>query len=375
MQFSETQPNMGVEQSLELDVTKDVEAIMSDADAYRERLKQLPEVQNLTNEIDIQDMNTIAVFGAKPSEELSKVSDELLRSMKSVKTSEATTMLDQLTKIMDKFDIKEIEDPEKAASKSKLQKFLKKKGEQLQELFEKYDNMGKEVDKIYVLLNQYLNDIKNSNMVLARLSKANKQFYESLEKYIAAGELGVIEIDDYAASLDNSGQSPEVIAEQKETLANMKNMLQQRVYDLRVAENVAMQTAPMIRNMEKTNFNLMTSIQSAFITTLPIFKNCMISAIQMKQQAVQSRAINSMNEKTNELLLRNADNNARQSVAAAQMANQSGVKIETLQKSYETIKKGIADTKEIEQRMAQERVQNTQTLENMKTDMHNQGWA
>lgn len=372
MQFQETTP---VAESPVLDTAKDVPEIMADADAYREKLKLLPEVQNLTNEIDIQDPNTIANFGAKPSEELSKISDELLRSMKSVKSDEASAMLNQLTKIMDKFDIKEIENPEEASKEGFFSKIMKKGSDKLQALFEKYDNMGKEVDKIYVILNQYKADIQASNNVLGRLGEANTKYYESLEKYIAAGDLGVVEIENYMNSLDSSGQAPEVITKQKERLESMKSMLQQRVYDLRVAENVAMQTSPMLTNMEKTNFNLMNSIQSAFIITLPIFKNCMIQAIQLKQQAVQQKSISAMNEKTNELLKRNAENNARQSVAAAQMANQSSVRIETLQQSYETIKKGIADTKEIEQRMAQERVQNTRTLENMKNDMRKQGWA
>lgn len=362
-------------QSMEVDVQKQLPESMSNADAYKERLKQLPEVQNLTNEINIQDSNTIANFGTKPSEELSKISDDLLHNMKNVRADEATAMLDQLTKIMDRFDIKEVENPEQAAKASGLKKLFKKAEDTLQKLFEKYDNMGKEVDKIYVILNQYKSDIQRSNDTLDRLFQANMQYYEQLEKYIAAGELGIIEIENYRKTIEASSQSPEQVAMQVQKLDNMKNMLEQRVYDLRVAENVAMQTSPMIQTMEKSNFNLMVSIQSAFITTLPIFKNCLISAMQLKQQSIQQKSIQSLNNKTNELLERNARNTANQAVATARMANSSGVSMETLQKSYETIKKGIEDTKAIEQEMAQERSKNTQTLEGMKTDMKKQGWA
>lgn len=357
------------------DVEKQMPDTMTDVSAYRESLKQLPEVQNLTNEINIQDANTIAMFGTKPSEELSKISDELLHSMKGIHADEASAMLNQLTKIMDKFDIKEIEDPEKAAKQSGIAKLFKKGQESLQKLFEKYDNMGKEVDKIYVMLNKYKSDIQKSNSMLDRLFKANMDYYEQLEKYIAAGELGIIEIENYSASLSDGTGSAEQIAMMQEKLRNMKTMLEQRVYDLRVAENVAMQTSPMIQTMMKSNFNLMASIQSAFITTLPVFKNCLISAIQLKQQAIQQKSISQLNDKTNELLLRNAQNNANQAVAIAQMANSSGIKMETLQQSYDTIKKGIADTKAIEEKMAQERIQNTSKLEGMKTEMHQQGWA
>lgn len=373
----QTQELTGQEASLSLqnETKNEIAETMATAEAYRERLKLLPEVQNLTSEIDIQDGNTIAVFGAKPSEELSKISDDLLHSMKAVRADEASAMLDQLSRIMDKFDIKEIEDPEKAAKPNALGKLFKKAGASLSKLFEKYDNMGKEVDKIYVILNQYKSDIQKSNDMLDRLFKANTQYYEQLEKYIAAGELGVVEIEEYSASLASSGQAPETIAMQQQKLELMKNMLEQRVYDLRVAENVAMQTSPMIQTMEKSNFNLMTSIQSAFITTLPVFKNCIISAMQLKQQAIQQRSISALNDRTNEMLLRNARNNANQSIATARMANQNAIRIDTLQQSYDTIKKGIADTKEIEQKMAQERQQNTSTLESMKAEMRSKGWA
>ncbi len=52
----------------------------------------------------------------------------------------------------------------------------------------------------------------------------------------------------------------------------IKDMLNQRTYDLQIAENVAMQTCPMIQTMQMANFNLMRKINSSFIITLPIFK-------------------------------------------------------------------------------------------------------
>ena len=353
-----------------------VDETMNNTSEYREKLKQLPEVQQMTDEIDVNDANSIVQFGAAPSQELSKISDQLLNTMKTTSNSEANEMLYQLTKIMDKFDIKEVEDPEKAVAKSRLGHLFQKASDSLQKLFEKYDNMGKEVDKIYMILNQFQSDIRKSNVDLEKMNAANIEYYKSLEKYIAAGEIGVEEIKNYAASVaqrTDIDENEKAMMQQK--LDTMQNMLEQRVYDLRIAENLALQTSPMIQSMEKSNFNLMSSIQSAFVTTLPIFKNCLISAMQLKQQAVQARSISQLNDKTNELIMRNASNNAKQSVAIAKMANNSGVKIETLQKSYETIKRGIADTKAITEQMSEQRKTNTQTLEDMKAEIKTKGWG
>lgn len=353
---------------------KELPSSMTNISAYQQQLRQLPEVQQLTDQININDSNSIVAFGSQPSTELSKISDELLHSMKNARADEASAMLNQLTKIMDRFDIKEIEDPEKSGGT--LSKLFGKAKDNLQKLFDKYDNMGKEVDKIYIILNNYKSDIQKSNEVLGKLYKSNIQYYEDLEKYIVAGQLGLEEIDSYKAQLQTRTDiSQEEIAMTSQKLDIMRNMLDQRIYDLRVAENVAMQTSPMIQSMEVNNFNLMISIQSAFITTLPIFKNCLISAIQLKQQAIQSKSIAQLNDKTNELLLRNAQNNASQSVAIARQANSSSIQIETLQKSYDTIKKGIEDTKAITIQMTEERARNTTTLESMKSEMKQNGWA
>ena len=152
-------------------------------------------------------------------------------------------------------------------------------------------------------------------------------------------------------------------------------MLSQRVYDLQVAENVAMQTCPMIQTMQMSNFNLMRKINSSFIITLPIFKQCLVQAIQLKRQEIQAKSIKQLDEKTNELLLRNAQNTAQQSVNIAKMAGGSSIQIETLKTTYETIKNGIEETKKINEELAMKRQQDSAELENMKADMKTKGFV
>lgn len=346
---------------------------LSDPLAYKQKLRQLKEVQDLTNEINIQDTNSIIQFGQKPSEEISKVSDELLSSMKAVKAEEASQMLVELTKIMDKFDIKEIEDPQ--ASQGILQKLFKKAQDAVEKLFEKYDDMGKEVDKIYVILKNYENDIHKANDNLEKQYKANVRFYEMLEKYIVAGEIGVEEIEAYTAQVQaNPNISEQEKQMQLQKLNLTKDMLSQRVYDLQIAENVAMQTCPMIQTMQLSNFNLMRKINSSFIITLPIFKQCLVQAIQLKRQEIQAKSIKQLDEKTNELLMRNAQNTASQSVAIAKMAGGSSIELKTLQSTYETIKQGIEETRKITEEQAQKRKSDSLELENMKADMKSKGF-
>lgn len=344
-----------------------MEEITGQVSEYKQRLRSQREVQALTNEVNIQDTTSIINFGQKASDNISKISDELLNSMKAVKAEEASEMLTNLTKIMDKFDVKEIENTKANSAFSKL---FKNMGNTVAKLFQKYDTMGYEVQKVYVLLKKYENDIKEANGNLKRLYDGNLEYYKMLEKYIVAGEMAIEEVDMYLSQIPND-QSMNMEEKQMliQKLEISKDMLSQRVYDLQIAENVAIQAAPMIQTIQMSNFNLMRKINSSFIITLPIFKQCLAQAVILKRQEIQAKSIKQLDDKTNELIMRNATNTARQSVEIAKMSSGSSIQIETLQKSFETIMKGIEDTKAIQSSNRQQRQENSVKLEQIKANM------
>ena len=340
---------------------------MATISEYKQRLRNMEEVQKLTGEVEIQNPNSIVMFGQKASENISKVSDELLSSMKAVKSEEVSEMLVNLTKIMDKFDVKELEGTEKQSMLSKLMKGV---GNSVAKLFQKYDTMGYEVEKVYLLLKKYENDIRESNANLKKLYDANLHYYQLLEKYIVAGELALEEIDLYISQISINN---DINQEEKQMLTQKleisKEMLSQRVYDLQIAENVAIQAAPMIQSIQMSNFNLMRKINSSFIVTLPIFKQCLAQSVILKRQEIQAKSIKQLDDKTNELIMRNSQNTARQSVEIAKMASGSSVAISTLEKSFETIMKGIEDTKAIQESNRIQRIENSAKLERIKHSM------
>ena len=365
--FNEYQNNYGYMNTQENMQIQNNDFDVATISEYKRRLRGMKEVQDLTSEVEIQNPNSIVMFGQGASEQISKVSDELLNSMKAVKAEEASEMLVNLTKIMDKFDIKELDGSEK---QSMLSKFMKGIGNSVAKLFQKYDTMGYEVEKVYVLLKKYENDIRESNANLKKLYDANLHYYQLLEKYIVAGELALEEIEAYIyqISMNNSlGQEEKQMMLQK--LEISKEMLSQRVYDLQIAENVAIQAAPMIQTIQMSNFNLMRKINSSFIITLPIFKQCLAQAVILKRQEIQAKSIKQLDDKTNELIMRNAQNTARQSVEIAKMASGSSVAISTLEKSFETIMKGIEDTKTIQEANRVQRIENSAKLERIKSTM------
>ena len=342
--------------------------IVADREQMNTELVNSPEVDALVSTIEIDNLETIVTFGAQAAEEISKASDVVLNGMDLSQLNESSTLLNTLAKIMSKFDIEEVKE-ESPGLFSKLFGNMKK---QLDKILEKYRTMGDEVDKIYVELKQYESEIKKSNRKLNQMFDANVGFYHDLVKYILAGEQGCREIEEYIekrqADMEATGDNS--IQFEITSLQQALMMLEQRTQDLRTAENVAMQSIPTIKTMEFTNMNLVRKINSAFIITLPIFKQALAQAIMLKRQKIQADAMSALDEKTNEMLIRNAKNTVAQSKATAKMAAGSSIKIETLETTWRTIVSGIEETKQIQENAKRQRIDDKARLENIKREFN-----
>ncbi len=328
-----------------------------------------PEVDALASQIEIYNLDTIVSFGAPVADEISKASDVVLNSMNMAQLDNSSEMLNILAKIMEKFDIEEIK--ENPGVFGKLFGGLRK---QLDKILAKYKTMGDEVDKIYVKLKQYESEIKESNKNLEKMFEVNVNYYHELVKYILAGEQGIREIQVYRAQrqkdMEESGDNS--IQFELTTLEQAQMMLEQRTQDLRVAENVAMQSIPMIKTMEFSNMNLVRKINSAFIVTLPIFKQALAQAIMLKRQRIQAEAMSALDQKTNEMLIKNAQNTVEQSKMTARLASGSSVKIETLETTWRTIMNGIQETQQIQENAKRQREEDKVRLNAIKEEFNKQ---
>lgn len=348
----------------EIEVVQEYD-IAADRQQMNAALVNGPEVDALVSQIEVSNLETIVSFGATAAEEISKASDVVLNSMNMSQLDDSSEMLNTLAKIMSKFDIDEIRD--NPGLFGKLFGSLRK---QLDKILAKYHTMGEEVDKIYVQLKQYEAEIKQSNRKLDEMFKANVNYYHELVKYILAGEQGCNElrayIDQRSTEMEQTGDNS--IQFELQSMEQALMMLEQRTQDLRTAENVAMQSIPMIKTMEFSNMNLVRKINSAFIITLPVFKQALAQAIMLKRQKIQAEAMSALDEKTNEMLIKNARNTVEQSKMTAKLASGSSIKIETLEKTWRTIVTGIDETKAIQENARKKRVEDQSRLEAIKAE-------
>ena len=325
------------------------------------------EVDDIVSTIEVNNMESVVTFGASVAEEISKASDVVLNSMSMNQIDDSGKMLAELSKIMSQFDIEEIKD-----NPGFLEKWFGNAKKKLDKILDKYHTMGGEVDKIYVQLKQYEEEIKTSNGRLNQLFEANVGYYHELVKYILAGEQGCKEIEAYIEQRkkDMEASGDQSIQFEISNLNQVLMLLEQRTQDLRTAESVAIQSIPMIKTMEFSNMNLVRKINSAFIITLPVFKQALAQAIMLKRQRIQAESMAALDAKTNEMLIKNAQNTVEQSKLTTQLASGSSIKVETLETTWRTIVNGIEETKQIQENARAKRVEDAKRLDAIKQEYH-----
>jgi uncharacterized protein YaaN involved in tellurite resistance len=371
LDFSQSNAGANSMQPVSGNVSEELEVKQYNIQADRQELTQTlvnsAEVDRLVSTISVHEPDTIVSFGSEVAEEISRCSDTILSSMNMSQINDTGEMLQLLGKVMDQFDINEIK--EEPGLFKKLFGNLKK---QLDQILAKYHTMGGEVDKIYIKLKQYESEIKTSNKKLEEMFQTNVKYYHDLVKYILAGEQGIKEIDAYIqqrrVEMETSGDPS--IQFELTGLEQARMMLEQRTQDLRVAENVAMQSIPMIKTMEFSNLNLVRKINSAFIITMPVFKQALSQAILLKRQKIQAEAMSALDEKTNEMLIKNAQNTVAQSKLTTQLASGSSIKIETLETTWHTIMNGIEETKQIQDNARKKREEDQVRLNAIKEEFN-----
>jgi toxic anion resistance protein, tela family len=335
---------------------------------YKVVRKQSSEVKALVKEIDVTNAGTILNFGAKPAEELSQISNEILRTSKNVENIEATAIIKNLTKLIKKVDISDFEKAPK--KETGILSIFSKVFNSGKNLIAKYENMNKEIEVIAKELLQYKVDIEKDQNDLKSLYEAVSKHSIEINDYILATELAEEEVqkklDDIkdTVNVDENDKNREIAKTQ-----TLLDMISQKKYDLETVKAVSLQTLPMIEIMAKNNIGLARKIHSSLITTLPIFVNAIILALQTRKQIVLKNTFVTLDKTTEELMERNAVNIVRTSKEIAEVANTSPISIESLKRNFEIVQQGIKETKEKQEKARKDRINNIKLLNQLNAEM------
>ena len=335
------------------------------ANDLRLQLRQEPQVLQIVSKMDIRDQTELLSLGREPAERLSRFSDRILNTMMVSKLDDSGELLNQLEKLMKRFDRNEItKDP------GFFDKLFKRAKQQAEAMFKKYQTLGGEIEKIHGQFAIIEEELKKSNRELEGLYAEDVEYYFELEKYVVAAEIKLEEviqtlIPQCQQKVDSGDQMARM---ELENLVGVKELLERKIDDLEKARMVAVIAAPQIKTMQRGNNDLVAKINSAFVTTIPIFKMGIINTVSAKRQKVHSDSLNAFEDRANQMLQDVTSDIMKQSIEIAQRSGSSSIKMETIENMWDTIVSGIDEYKQVKEEQSMQRIADRKRLETLRED-------
>jgi len=357
--LTETQQN-------EINVLKDQQK----ADRLVDKLPEDRKVQaqELAAKIDVTDQQGVITYGAVAQQKLSEFSQSMLNH---VQAADIGPVGDSLTDLMYRLNEANPDDL-RAGEGNVFKRMFGKVKQSIYEITAKYQKIGAQIDKIAVKLDKEKDGLLKDNLMLEQLYHKNKDYFDALNLYIAAGELKMEELQTKII--------PEAVAKAQATgdqmdvqIVNDYNQfldrLDKRTHDLRLARQITIQQAPQIRLIQNTNQALAEKIQASVNTAIPLWKNQVVIALTLLRQKDAVTAQRQVSETTNELLKKNSEMLKVSAIETAKENERGIVDIETLQKTQNDLVETIQQTLQIQREGKETRRAAEVELGHMEADL------
>ncbi|MEG0293704.1 toxic anion resistance protein [Enterococcus sp.] len=323
------------------------------------------QAQELASKIDATDQQAVITYGSAAQGKLSEFSQSMLNH---VQANDVGPVGDSLTELM--FRLKEANPDDLRAGEGNL--FKRMFGKVKQSIFEitaKYQKIGAQIDKVAVKLDKEKEGLLKDNIMLEQLYQKNKDYFDALNIYIAAGELKMEELQNtiIPAAMKKAEETGDQMDVQiANDYSQFLDRLDKRTHDLRLTRQITIQQAPQIRLIQNTNQALAEKIQSSIHTAIPLWKNQVAIALTLLRQKDAVTAQRQVSETTNDLLKKNSELLKVSAIETARENERGIVDIETLQKTQNDLIETIQETLRIQQEGKEKRHAAEIELESME---------
>ncbi|KAF1300605.1 MULTISPECIES: toxic anion resistance protein [Enterococcus] len=326
------------------------------------------QAQELATKIDATDQQAVITYGAVAQEKLSSFSQSMLNH---VQASDIGPVGDSLTELM--YRLQEANPDELRAGEGNIfQRVFGKVKQSIYEITAKYQKIGAQIDKIAVKLEKEKDGLLKDNLMLEQLYHKNKDYFDALNIYIAAGELKLEELQTkiIPEAMQKARESGDQMdAQIANDYTQFLDRLDKRTHDLRLARQVTIQQAPQIRLIQNTNQALAEKIQASINTAIPLWKNQVVIALTLLRQKDAVTAQRQVSETTNDLLKKNSEMLKVSAIETAKENERGLVDIETLQKTQNDLVETIQETLRIQKEGKEKRRAAEIELGNMEEDL------
>ncbi|MCY8406374.1 toxic anion resistance protein [Bacillus sonorensis] len=322
----------------------------------------------LSEQIDPKNHQSITLYGTQAQSKLLNFSHHMLEHVQKKDVGEIGKILSDLMKKLEQVNPDELQ-PEK---KNLFSRFFGKISNSVQEVLSRYQKTGAQIDRISVKLEHSKNALIHDNKMLEQLYEKNKEYYEALNIYIAAGQLKLEELNTKTIPVlkeKAAAKHDQMAVQEVNDMVQFADRLEKRMYDLTLSRQITMQSAPQIRLIQNTNQVLVEKIQSSIMTAIPLWKNQVAIALTLLRQRRAVEAQKQVSKTTNELLLKNAEMLKANTIETAKENERGFVDIETLKKVQDQLIGTLEETIKIQEEGRTKRLQAEEEIRAMEEDL------
>jgi uncharacterized protein YaaN involved in tellurite resistance len=330
------------------------------------------EHQQKATELAIQithsNQQAITQFGTAAQTKLSDFSHTMLDHVQKKDTGPIGDIIKELMQKLEQVNPNELQ----VEKKNIFKRMFTKVSNSVNEIVSKYQKIGSQIDKISVKLENQQQVLSTDVQMLDQLFQKNKEYFDALNIYIAAGELKLEDIrnkDIPALKKQAEESNNQMVYQDLNDLIQFAERLEKRVHDLKLSRQITIQTAPQIRMIQNMNHALIEKIQASILTAIPLWKNQITIALTLFRQKRAVEAQKQVSQTTNDLLLKNAEMLNTSSIDAAKEIERGFIDIDTLKKTQEKLVSTLEETLQIQGEGRTKRQQAEQELLKMEEQM------
>lgn len=323
-------------------------------------------IRELANQIPIGDTNAVMLYGTSAQQAITGFSESMLSKVRQKETGEVGEILGNLMSSLHEVKVGGYE------NKGLFGKMIGKFRRNSYNMMTKYQSVSTQVEGIVHQLEQSKVGLMEDVKMLDRMYDENNEYLKGIKLYIAGGEL---KLDDI-----NNKIIPKMQAEAKRTNSTLSHQrlqdmnqyvdrLEKRIHDLKLTEQIVMQSSPQIRMIQGTSQVLAEKIQSSIMTSIPLWKSQITIALALKDQTEAVKAQKLVVDTTNDLLLKNSEMLKMNTIETARENERSVVDVETLQKTQENLIETIEETMKIQSDGRKQRKEAEAKIEKMEQDL------
>lgn len=306
--------------------------------------EEVKKYSEINKSLQPSDVNSILNYGVEAQNSMEKYSNDFLSSVRTYNSGDVGGLINELLTELNYIDVTELEQSGFKSFISKIP-FLKNLVVDVKKLFQKYDVVVNNIDKITNKIKAgRLNSIKD-NSSLQTMFDNNVSYIHQMEELIISGQLKYEELKQKLAEME--GRPADFEDYEIADLRDFVTRLDRRLADMKIVRFIMLQSLAQIRVVQNNNTSIAEKAQSIVSTTIPVWKNQLTIAVALQRQKANVEMQKKISDTTNTILQKNAEMLKQNSIDVAKENEKTVVSLDTLKMTTQSLIETLNEVKKI----------------------------